>query len=242
MRLQTIRRTLLLFSFLLFPLTFAYLSPAHAIEGAYVGVVTAGLLAWGLVLVTSLVLGRAWCGYLCPLGGLQMCLHAALQRPHVRARGLRVVKYAIWGAWVGLIVTFAIRGGGFSGFDLKRDIEGPPLYGPQSAVAFFAFAGLAAVLGLVLGRRGFCHHLCFFSPLNIIGARLAARIRLPRLRLSVPDPAKCVDCKRCNATCPMTLDVASMVRAGRMENVECITCGSCSAACERGVIGYGVGR
>ncbi len=240
MRLQTFRPTALFLSFLLFPLTFIYLSPAYAVFGAYQGVVTAGLLAWSLVLLTALVAGRAFCAYLCPLGGLQMCLHGALQRPLVRARGLRLVKYAVWAAWVGLIVVFAVKTGGFSRFHLSEGIEGPPLYGPQAAVAFFGFAGLAAVSGLAFGRRGFCHHLCFFSPLNIIGSRAGRALRLPQLRLTVTDPGKCTECKRCNAACPMTLYVAAMVKRGVVSDLECITCGSCSASCQKGVIAYGV--
>jgi polyferredoxin len=57
----------------------------------------------------------------------------------------------------------------------------------------------------------------------------------PRLRA---DSARCADCLKCTRGCPMSLDVHGMVRAGRMENSECILCGTCIDNCAHQVIAY----
>lgn len=57
---------LILISFFLFPVTFYYLSPVLIIEAAYNGIVNGSFIVFSLLFITALVLGRGWCGWLCP--------------------------------------------------------------------------------------------------------------------------------------------------------------------------------
>ncbi len=239
--LQRARRTILLISFLLFPITFVYMSPALAIGGTYDGVASSGLLWWAFVAVSSLIVGRAFCSYACPLGGIQEALHSAADRPLRTVRYLKVVKYAIWAAWIGLIVMFAATRGGWSRVDIFYQNPGFPPYDRQAHIAFLIFALLPVVMGLLLGKRAFCHYLCFFAPLNIIGTKLSAACRLPALGVHVTDREKCTRCKRCAAACPMSLDVPAMVARGPIDHTECITCGSCASTCQSGALHYAFG-
>lgn len=56
---QGIRKTLLLISFLLFPITIYYLSPALIIQGAAEGIAVGSFVVFGLMFISSLILGRA---------------------------------------------------------------------------------------------------------------------------------------------------------------------------------------
>lgn len=67
---QRVRRLVLLVSFLLFPVTIFYFSPALIIEGALAGAVVGSTLAFSLQFLLALVLRRAFCGWVCPAGGL----------------------------------------------------------------------------------------------------------------------------------------------------------------------------
>jgi ferredoxin-type protein NapH len=69
---QRVRKALLLVSFLLFPITLYYFSPAIALNGAAEGVVNASMIVFASMLVASLVLGRLWCGWACPAGAVQV--------------------------------------------------------------------------------------------------------------------------------------------------------------------------
>ena len=71
----------------------------------------------------------------------------------------------------------------------------------------------------------------------ILGRKLRNLFRWPSLRLKAKTD-DCIDCKRCTAICPMSLDVNGMVQNGDMENSECILCGSCVDVCPQDVIGY----
>jgi len=237
-----VRRTLLFFSFALFPITFLYMSPAMAIGGTYEGVASSGLLWWGVVLVSSVVVGRSFCGYACPLGGCQEALHTALGRDLRTVRYLKAVKYAVWGAWVGLIAFFAVTRGGWRKVDVFYMNPGFPPYDRPAHIAFLVFVLLAAFSALAWGRRGFCHYLCFFAPLNILGTGVAKRLPIPRLHVRVVDRQGCTQCRRCSAACPMTLDVTGMVARGAVDHAECITCGSCAATCRAGALAYGFSR
>jgi len=237
--LQKIRRTILFVSFLFFPITFMYMSPALAIGGTYDRVASSGLLWWGFVLVSSLLVGRAFCSYACPLGGLQAALHSALGRPLRRVRYLTALKYAIWAAGVGLIGAFAVTRGGWSRLDIFYQNPGFPPYDRQAHIAFLGFILLPAALGLALGKRAFCHYLCFFAPLNIVGTKVSKASHMPALRVRVDDREKCTRCGRCAAACPMSLDVPAMVARSSIDHTECITCGSCASTCPSGALHYG---
>jgi polyferredoxin len=65
-----VRRALLLVSFLLFPVTFYYLSPYLIIMGAGERTASGSMVVFGVMTLTALVLGRLFCGWVCPAGGL----------------------------------------------------------------------------------------------------------------------------------------------------------------------------
>ncbi len=59
---QRIRRALLLVSFLLFPVTLYYFSPILIMQSASEEVVNASFLVFAAMFVSSLFVGRLWCG------------------------------------------------------------------------------------------------------------------------------------------------------------------------------------
>ncbi|MBN2119014.1 MAG: 4Fe-4S binding protein, partial [Anaerolineales bacterium] len=67
---QRIRKALIIISLLLFPVTMNYFSPYVIIDSASQGIVNASLIMFGLQFLLALFLGRLWCGWVCPAGGL----------------------------------------------------------------------------------------------------------------------------------------------------------------------------
>jgi ferredoxin-type protein NapH len=158
---QKIRKTLLLISFLLFPITIYYFSPVLVIEGASKGIIVGSLIVFASLFLCSIIFGRGFCGWICPAGGLQECCFLAVDK---KARGGRfnLIKYVIWVPWVLTIIVFAILANGFNTVDFFYQIKaGISVSDMHGYIVYYFFVGLIVFLSLVAGRRGFCHYVCW---------------------------------------------------------------------------------
>ena len=240
-RRQRLRRFLIAAFFLALPITLNYYSPYLMITGTLERIATFSLLLWGAVFVTSLVLGRSFCGWICPFNGLQQLWESVGVRPLKRVRFLPVAKYVLWGAWVAAVFGIAIAVGGW------QRIE--PFYLTEHGISVTEAGNLVTYFMLVLltlapaafGRRGFCRYLCPFGVWGIVGEKIGHALHIPRLRLET-DASECTSCGACERACPMQLPVTSMVRDGSMRTTECFMCESCVDACPKKAISVGFGR
>ena len=234
---QKIRLALIVLSFILYPVTFAYVSCPIITEAASQGILTAGLIVFGLVFLGSLVSGRLWCAYLCPSGGLQEIYRLIHDRP-LWTKKPDWFKYLVFLGIFGSLGYAIFSAGGFETVDLfYRTGNGISIAAAGGVAAFFGPVIIITVFALLFGRRGFCHIFCPIAVMLIIGRKIRNLVRWPALNLEA-DAERCTDCMKCSKGCPMSLDVNAMVRQGRMENAECILCGSCVDACPENVIGY----
>jgi ferredoxin-type protein NapH len=241
MKRQRVRRKILFFSFLLFPVTLNYFSPALMTEGTAQGIAVASLFVWLGVFVTSLVLGRGFCGWGCPFHGLQQGWEKAADKPLRRVRFLGMTRYVLWGAWVIGVAALAVAAGGWHRIDLLYSTPNiVSVEGPQSLITYFALVGIT-LLPQALGRRGFCHYVCPFGAWMVVGTRLSEAAHLPRLRLR-SDAAACTSCERCERECPMSLPVQAMAASGKPDHTECILCATCVDACPKKALRLGFGR
>jgi ferredoxin-type protein NapH len=185
--------------------------------------------------VSSLVAGRAYCAWACPVAGIQECMFLA--------RGKRVergnwVKWLIWIPWIFLVAFAAIRAGGLTRLEPLLLTEGGiSVREPRMFINYFLVIGVLFTLSIAVGKRSFCHHLCWMAPFMIVGTRVMKTLKAPSLRLRA-DPGKCIKCGKCTKGCPMSLGVQAMVEKGDMFNDECILCGECVDGCPKDVISY----
>jgi polyferredoxin len=245
-RRQSIRRALLIASFVLFPVTLNYFSPYLVVESAASGVVNGSLLVFGSMFAGSLVLGRLWCGWACPAAGLQESV-LPVNRRRVSRRA-DYVKWAIWVPWVAAIALLAVRAGGYHSVQpLYGTVGGISLAGDADRPVIAAYAVYLGVIALFFGlaaaagRRAGCHSVCWMAPFMIAGRSLRNLGRWPALQLAA-DSRGCESCGNCTSECPMGLDVQSMVAAPTMEDPECVLCGTCADTCPNGVISYSFGK
>jgi len=237
---QKIRKGIILVSFLLFPATFYYFSPYLIIQGASEGIIAGSLIVFAVLFLLALFLGRGFCGWFCPLAGMQEACFAA--RDKRVPNKYNWIRYLIWVPWIGIIIFVAISAGGF----VKIDFFYQTTYGFSISDVYGLFIYLIVVvitviLSFAVGKRAVCHYVCWMSPFMIAGRKLRNLIKWPSLRLKA-DSKRCIDCMVCNKVCPMSLDVNSMVKDSRMENSECILCGSCVDNCKSKVIKYSFSR
>jgi ferredoxin-type protein NapH len=228
---------MIIIALLLFPVVLNYLSPYIIIHGASEGIINGSLIVFAGMFISSLFVGRLWCGWLCPGAGLGEICFAVNSRP---ARGGRLdwIKWGIWIPWIGIIAALAIAVGGYSRIDFLHLTEsGISVVEPMAYIIYYMVVGLIVILSLTLGRRAFCHYACWMAPFMIIGRKIRNLARWPSLRLR-SDTARCISCGKCNTACPMSLDVQGMVTTGSMEHTECILCGNCVDICPKEVIAF----
>jgi polyferredoxin len=108
---QRNRKAFIIFSFVLLPVTFAYISCPIIIDGASKGIVTGGLMVFIIIFLSSLFLGRIWCGWLCPGGGLQE-IYFEINNKQVKAGRLNLFKYLMFLAIIFVPLISAIRSAG----------------------------------------------------------------------------------------------------------------------------------
>ncbi len=176
------------------------------------------------VLLVTLLLRRAFCGYVCPLGALGEWLHAVgrragVPRVEVSARGDRVLslgKYLV----CGVIVYFTFRTGElvFRGYD--------PCYALLSRhgedITWWAYAlSVALIVASLAIAVPLCRWLC---PLAAV-LNLCSRWGWARVRRR---PEACASCGACAEACAMriAIDTLEEVRAAR-----CTACMECLDAC-----------
>ena len=230
MRRQRTRKTLLLVSMLLFPVTLNYLSPYLIINGSFEGVLSGSAVLFGSQFVSALLFGRAFCGWLCPAGGLQdVC--TGIQPKGIR-RGMDWLKYATWIPWLGAIAAGFVHAGGLARVDiLYMTDHGISVSAPGNYIVYLGVVFLIVILSLTLGKRALCHRVCWMAPFMILGTWLREKLRLPGLRLTA-NADLCVRCGACDKACPMSLPVQEMVQSGKPSS-ECILCASCADACPK---------
>jgi ferredoxin-type protein NapH len=234
---QRVRKALLLISLLSFPVIINYLSPYVIIDGAMNGVVNGSMIMFAGMFASSLLVGRLWCGWLCPGAGLEEACIAVNDRPFPGGRW-NWIKWAIWVPWLGVIAFSAASAGGYTRVDFFHLTEsGISVDRPQAYVIYYSVIGIFAALAWIAGKRAACHTICWMAPFMILGRKIRNLFAWPALRLKA-EQERCIDCKRCTKVCPMSLDVNRMVQSGAMENSECILCGSCVDTCPKDVIHY----
>jgi ferredoxin-type protein NapH len=235
---QKLRNGLIIGMFLLFPVTIYYFSPVLVLQGAAAGLLAGSAIVFGLQFISSLFLGRAFCGWICPAGGLQE-IAMNFQDRRVRRKRIRWIKYLIWVPWFLSFVFLLLQAGGIREVNpIWRRQNGVSVSDVSSLITYLFIILLFALLSATIGRRAGCHTICWMAPFMVIGRKIRNILAWPSLHLSV-EAQKCTQCQCCTKACPMSIDVMDLVQVENLETQDCIICGSCVDACPRDVIRFG---
>ena len=236
---QKIRRAIGLGMLFLFPITITWLSPAlPVIYAMFFGILTGAIIIFLLQFLSSLFFGRAFCAYVCMSSGFDECLKG-LSYKAIKNNKINIIKYFIWAPWLITIIVSFILSGGIKEVDFFAGTVDNYMFltAAYRYIIYFGVVLLIIILNIFIGRRAFCHSVCWMAPFMIIGTKLSDLIKLPRLRLK-SNQESCIGCKQCTKICPMSLDVKTMVEAANMKNSECILCGECVDVCPKKSIEY----
>ena len=241
MNRQKTRFALAIVMTILFPVVYYYLSPYLVMQAASEGIIAGDLIVFAGLFLSSMFLGRAWCGWLCP-GGATQELCSKVNRKVFNGKKRNLIKYFIWAPWVSIFVVIFLQAGRVKAIDpLYQTYYGLSTYDLQSAILFAVIGGAIAIFALAAGKRAMCHTICWMAPFMIIGRKLRNSANWPSLQLEA-DSSRCINCKTCNRNCSMSLDVNAMVNNNSMENAECLLCVACVDSCPKHAIKFTFGK
>lgn len=183
-------------------------------------------------------LGRSFCSWLCPGGGLQDQIGQSRTK-RVSVKKIAWAKYVVWASWLGILLYLFRKAGGVKGihFTFATD-QGLSTTNVEALVSYTLVVMVFLLLSLIFGRRTACHSLCWMAPFMVLGRKLGFALSLPTLHLKTL-PLKCTSCAKCTKVCPMSLDVQKLVEASRIIDNNCILCGKCKDACAKNVFQWG---
>lgn len=201
-----------------------FLSVSHITSGIWTGVDAYArdiplLLMVVFTVVTTLVWGRIFCGFLCPFGALQDFIDRLVpdrlkweppQAIHDRAVW---IKFGI----LALVVTPALLGSRTSVYEYVEPFG--TVFFLSSSALLWAIAG-AILVAAALVPRFYCRYAC---PLGAALALLSF-VSLRRIR-RVP---QCDVCKVCEQKCP-----TRAIRGPEIDFPECVRCNVCEVQLER---------
>lgn len=172
------------------------------------------LLVVSMVILSSLLVGRVFCGYVCPPGALQELAYLApIKKIKVPSSITLKVRLIVLAAMVALAV--------WSSFNLTKVLGLPDLF--QLVVGPGLVIFLAIIIASTVIYRPFCRFVCPFGALSsLLSWRSVYGVRRN---------SNCVNCGRCEKVCPPQV---LKERAGS----ECYLCGRCLATCHKDALKY----
>ncbi len=183
----------------------------------------------GVVLV-SLVVKKAFCSWLCPIGTIseslwmlgQKLFKRNLSLPRWLDLPLRSLKYLLLAFFSYSILqmdTGALGAFIYSPYNKMADAKMYEFFADISRVALYSIAALI-VLSIVV-KNFWCRFLCPYGALlGFIG--WLSPLKITRTK------STCIDCMLCTKACPANIAVH---KAGRVWSDECMSCMACVQVC-----------
>ena len=202
---------------------FVFIAPIMPLEfiGIYSSLVgtssiTPAIVILCAIIILALLVGRTFCGHICPVGSLQE-LACAVPTKKITIRRPEILELGRLAVFAATVVAAA------SAIDL---MEYSGLYALFSfAVSATFVVGAAVILLSVFVYRPVCRILC---PIGLLFS-LTSAFSLFRIRRS---PA-CIRCRKCEKACP------SGCAGNGDPKRECYLCGRCTDACSvKGALSY----
>jgi polyferredoxin len=179
------------------------------------------IILMGAFVAFALVLGRAFCGYLCPIGAVQELAFSIPGKKYLNGhKKITMTARALF-----LVATLAVAI--FMSIGLLNILGAGSFFKAEYlAISFWIFVG--TILASIFVYRPFCRIACPYGAiLSLASFKSAFKIRRND---------RCIDCGKCEKVCPTG-------EAGRNDGkAECYMCNRCVEVCPVDGLEYSRGR
>jgi NapH/MauN family ferredoxin-type protein len=201
---------------------FTYITTGHYLQRIY----TSSFVLMGIIILLTLIFGRVFCSFLCPLGAIQEWIRGLgkkirikkdLELPVWLDKYARYLKYVI----LAVIVYFSYKTGDliFRGYDPFNALMH---LGEEFDEKVAGYSILAVVLlASLFSRNWWCRYFC---PL---GAALGIIKKISPFRIK-RNEASCISCGKCDVVCPAKLNISNVEE---VNSADCISCLGCVKNC-----------
>ena len=181
-------------------------------------------------MLMSVLLKKAFCSWLCPVGTFSEFLWRVGRRFFGRnlrlpkwfdipLRGLKYILLALFVAVIGVMSAEALDGFMQTPYGLLVDVKMMNFFRDIGVTAAVVIALLMLLSMLV--QNFWCRYLCPYGALMGL-ASLLSPVKIRR------DADACIDCSKCSKACPAGLAVDQLVQ---IRTVECTACMACVSVC-----------
>jgi polyferredoxin len=181
-------------------------------------------------MLMSLLLKKAFCSWLCPVGTFSEFLWKLGRRVFGRnlrlprwfdipLRGLKYLLLAMFVAVIGAMSAEALDGFMATPYGLVADVKMLNFFRDISLTAAVVI-GLLMLLSMLV-QNFWCRYLCPYGALMGLTSLLSP-VKIRR------DKDACIDCAKCAKACPSGLAVDKLVQ---IRTVECTACMECVSVC-----------
>jgi NAD-dependent dihydropyrimidine dehydrogenase PreA subunit len=220
--------------------TITPVEPSESMQFSTEGVINAGLIFFAVAILSTLILGRWFCGWACHLVAVQDFCRWILEKVGLQPRlvNMGLLRAVPWIAFTYMflmpIVLRLIEGQELAETsvnlytsDFWRTFPSWPV-----AVATIFMCGFTIVY--FLGAKGFCNYGCPYGAIFGVADQFAP------LRIRVTDA--CEGCGHCTAVCTSNVKVHQEVRDWKMVvDPACMKCLDCVSVCPKDALYVGLG-
>lgn len=199
------------------------------IQLLFIGLTALGLfinfkIAMMIIIIPTFIWGTFFCGWVCPFGTMQdifskLGLALKIKKRVVPKKIHRVLQYSRYIIFILFLSVTADVIFRVMGFDPRANFE-MLLLGRVSTITSLIFIFVFLVISMFYERM-FCNYLC---P---EGAKygLMSYFRIFRIKRNINS---CIDCKKCDKSCPMNIEVSKI---DSVDSIQCLNCLECISSC-----------
>lgn len=221
--------------------TMTPVEPSEAMQTLELGYVNAGFVLFALLILSTFIFGRFFCGWGCHLVALQDLCGWMLRKIGIRPKPFRsrllvfVPLFAAFYMFAWPSIARAMSGERAPRWVAHFMTDDFWATFPTFGIAILTFAVCGFLIVVLLGNKGFCTYGCPYGGIFYYADSVAPG------KIRVTDA--CDGCGHCTATCTSNVRVHDEVREfGMVVDSGCMKCMDCVDVCPKRALYWGFGK
>jgi polyferredoxin/Tfp pilus assembly protein PilF len=221
--------------------TITPVEPSESMQTLELGYVNAGIILFIVLILSTLVFGRFFCGWGCHVVALQDLCGWLLKKLGMKPKPFRsrlLVYIPLFAAFYMFVLPTLMRlyeGRVFPGITYHLTTDNFWATFPTPGIAILTFLVCGFLIVWLVGNKGFCTYGCPYGALFYYADKAAPG------KIRVTDD--CEQCGHCTAVCTSNVRVHEEVKRYKMVvDAGCMKCMDCVSVCPKNALYFGFGK